>query len=67
MIGILAVEPETPRFVIPFRFDYDQWHFSYDFVIDLSEWEQLASVVRIMLDLLFCACLMLGTRSLIRG
>ena len=67
LISILAAEPETPRFVIPFRFDYDQWHFSYDFVIDLSEWEQLASVVRIMLDLLFCACLMLGTRSLIRG
>ena len=67
LVGILAAEPETPRFVLPFRFDYDRWHFGYDFVIDLSSWEPLAAMVRIMLDVLFCACLMLGTRSLIRG
>lgn len=67
LISILAAEPEAPKFVFPFRFDYDQFHISYDFVIDLSSWEQLASMIRVLMDILFCASLMLGTRSLIRG
>ncbi len=67
LISILAAEPEAPKFVFPFRFDYDQFHISYDFVIDLSSWEPLASMIRVLMDILFCASLMLGTRSLIRG
>ena len=67
LISILAAEPETPQFVIPFRFDYDQFHISYDIVIDLSFLDELVAMIRIMLDILFCASLMLGTRSLIRG
>lgn len=67
LISILAAEPQTPRFVLPFRFDYDQFHISYDIVIDLSFLDGLVAMIRIMLDLLFCASLILGTRSLIRG
>ena len=67
LISILAAEPQAPRYVLPFRFDYDQFHISYDFVIDLSFLDELASMIRILLDILFCASLMLGTRSIIRG
>ena len=66
-MSILAAEPETPQFVIPFRFDYDEFHISYDIVVDLSFLDELVAMIRIMLDILFCASLMLGTRSLIRG
>lgn len=67
LMSILAAEPETPQFVIPFRFDYDEFHISYDIVVDLSFLDELVAMIRIMLDILFCASLMLGTRSLIRG
>ena len=67
LISTLAADPVAPRYVIPFHFDYDQWSFSYDFVIDLSSWEPLAVMIRLLMDILFCASLMLGTRALIRG
>lgn len=66
-IRILLAERETPRFEIPLTFDYLDFHYHEVFVLDFSAYDQLVTVLRVMLDLLFCACLINGTRALIRG
>ena len=67
LVETLAADRETPRFVIPINIDYQFVHYHQEFVLDFSEWEPAVVIFRIMLDLLFCACLIAATRSLIRG
>lgn len=67
LVGILCAEPQAPRFLIPFKVDYEGFHIDEEFVVDLSAFEDAAFLLRVLLDLLFCACLISGTRSLIRG
>lgn len=67
LISALFAEPQAPKFVFPLKLDYEFLHIDYEFVIDLTEWEQAATTLRILLDILFCACLIGGTRSLIGG
>ena len=67
LVGLFCAEPETPRFVIPIKIDYEYVHVNEELVLDFSMFDDLAATVRIALDVLFCACLIAGTRSLIRG
>ena len=60
----LAADPVAPCFEIPF---YVEGLVDYTFEIDLSVFESVAQVVRIMELLLFCVGLALVTRNLIRG
>lgn len=67
LIDALAAEREVPRFVLPLNIDYQFIQYHHEFVVDFSEWDSAVTVLRVMLDLLFCACLIAATRSLIRG
>lgn len=67
LIESLAADREVPRFVIPVKFDYFFLHYENEFVVDFAEWDKAVTALRVMLDLLFCACLISGTRSMIRG
>lgn len=67
LIEALAADRETPRFSIPIDIDYQFVQYHEEFVVDFSEWDSAVAIFRIMLDLLFCACLIAATRSLIRG
>lgn len=60
----LAADPVAPSFEIPFVVD---GLVDYTFQIDLSAFESVAQVLRIMELLLFCIGLALVTRNLIRG
>ena len=53
--------------MIPMKFDYEFFHYDEEFVVDFAEWDKAVTVLRVMLDVLFCAGLIVGTRSLIRG
>ena len=63
LIETLAADRETPRFVIPIDIKYEFVQYHEDF----SQWDPAVAIFRVMLDLLFCACLIAATRSLIRG
>ena len=67
LVEALSAKRETPRFVIPMKFDYEFFHYDEEFVVDFAEWDKAVTVLRVMLDVLFCAGLIVGTRSLIRG
>lgn len=67
LVEALAARREVPRFVIPIKFDYEFLHYEEEFVVDFAEWDGAVTVLRVMLDVLFCAGLIVGTRSLIRG
>lgn len=67
LIQALAAEKEVPRFELPLKFDYLDFHYDETFVIDLSAFDPAIQIFRVMLDLLFCAGLISVTRKLIRG
>ncbi len=67
LIETLAADRETPRFVIPIDIKYEFVQYHEEFVVDFSQWDPAVAIFRVMLDLLFCACLIAATRSLIRG
>jgi len=67
LVKALAAEREVPRFEIPLEFHYGDFHYSELFIVDMSMFDPVVSVFRVMLDLLFCAGLIAATRSLIRG
>ncbi len=67
LVETLAAEKEVPRFDIPLKFDYLDFHYSEVFVVDMSVFEPVVTIFRVMLDLLFCAWLISATRHLIRG
>lgn len=67
LIRLLMAEREIPRFEIPIAFDYLSFHYREVFILDFADYDTLVTVFRVMLDLLFCVCLITGTRALIRG
>jgi len=67
LIGALATEKEVPRFEIPLKFDYQDFHYEQVFIVDMSLFDPVIMILRVMLDLLFCAGLIAVTRNLIRG
>lgn len=67
LLKILCKKAETIRIVIPIRIHYESYHYEHDLVVDFSDYQVLVDTLRVMLDLLFCACLIAGTRELIRG
>ena len=67
LIQTLAAERETPVFAIPLKIEYGSYSYIETYYIDFSFFDDVAVVLRIMLDLLFCAGLISTTRNLIRG
>lgn len=67
LVKILAAEKKAPRIEIPFRIHYEGYHYEHVFVVDFADFAVLVNILRIMLDLFFCACLISGTRALIKG
>lgn len=67
LVQTLAADKVTPVFEIPIKFNYEQFSYDETFRFDFSEIDELATILRIMLDLLFCAQLLSVTRHLIRG
>lgn len=67
LIETLSAERETPRFEIPIKIDYAFVNYEQVFVVDFEEWDGAVTTPRVMLDILFCACLISGTRALIKG
>lgn len=67
LIETLSAERETPRFEIPIKIDYAFVNYEQVFVVDFEEWDGAVTTLRVMLDILFCACLISGTRALIKG
>lgn len=67
LIETLAADEVTPVFEIPIKFNYEWFSYDETFRFDFSEIDELVTVLRIMLDLLFCAQLISVTRHLIRG
>ncbi len=67
LIQTLAAERETPVFAIPLKIEYGSFAYNETYYIDFSFFDDVAVVLRIMLDLLFCAGLISTTRNLIRG
>lgn len=62
---VLEAEREAPYFEIPMNFV--PLGIEYTWVIDLSEWDSVASLLRTMELLAFCVGLILITRNMIRG
>ena len=67
LIQTLAAERETPVFAIPLKIEYGSFAYNETYYIDFSFFDDVAVVLRIILDLLFCAGLISTTRNLIRG
>lgn len=67
LVQVFAAEKEVPRFDLPLKFDYRDFHYEETFVVDLSDFDSVIQIFRILEDLLFCAGLIGITRSLIRG
>lgn len=65
VIALLNVPPEAPNFT--WRMDFGGRFDSYDVEIDLSDFEIVARVFRIMIVIGFLLFLILKTRDLIRG
>lgn len=59
---LLAADPEAPKFTFPIEME---GVFSYKIVVDLSEYEWIASVVRWFLFIIFVIGLILATNKLI--
>lgn len=62
-IGVLDAPPKAPHFV----WNYDFYGIKGTVDIDLKEYEQLASLCRLMMDLCFIGGLIFITRDMIRG
>lgn len=67
LVQALSAKKEVPRFEIPIRFDYRNFHYDETFVVDMSVFDPAINIFRVMMDLLFCAGLIAVTRKLIRG
>ncbi len=67
LLEIMCAESEAPRFEIPIKIDYADFHYDNPFVVDFADFQLLVDILRGMLDLYFCACLISITRDLIRG
>lgn len=64
-LTVLNAKSETPRFTIPFVIP--MINFQQDIVIDLSEFETLAAIIRWFETLAFIFGLAMITRNIIRG
>lgn len=60
---ILNAEPVAPKFDIPFKFD--RLGIDYTFSIDLSDYDDLAKILRVSLSIMFVIALILLSRRLI--
>lgn len=65
--AMFYVEKEAPHIVVPVPFKGSNGVFSEDLTIDLSDYNYVSDVLRVMLYLLFIVGLMVATRRLIKG
>lgn len=64
LVEKLNATGEAPRWVIPFKI---AGVVNYSFVIDMSQFESVAAVMRTLMTILFIAALILITRNIIKG
>lgn len=64
---ILQAPSSPPVFRVPFVIDLPVLKFSYEFVLDLSDWERPVAVIRFFLLVIYIGALIYGTRYLIKG
>ena len=65
--AMFYVEKEAPRITVPVPFKNECGVFAEELVIDLSDYNYLSDVLRVMSFLLFIVGLMMVTRKLIKG
>jgi hypothetical protein len=65
LYGMLAAEPQAPNFV--WHADFGQYVGTYDMELDLSKFDSVAKIMRVMEDIAFMVGLAYSTRNLIRG
>lgn len=66
-IKIFDAEPQAPHFEIPFPYMNEYGLQTYPLVIDLSDYNIVSHIFRVMFFILFIVGLMMGTRKLIKG
>lgn len=68
-LGVLSAEPQAPRWEIPIEYPVDlQWNkATYNLVIDLSQFDKFAQMIRDVEIFAFTVGLILLTRSIIRS
>lgn len=68
LISVLSAKPETPRFEVPLKYPTTSGMATYIMVIDLSDFDEVAALLRKMECLLFIVGLAFITRAnMIRG
>lgn len=65
--AMFYVEKEAPHIVVPVPFKGSNGVFAEELTIDLSDYNYVSDVLRVMLYLLFIVGLMVATRRLIKG
>lgn len=66
-IKVLSKEGEAPVYTIPFKVDYGELHINETWVIDMSKFDSVVQILRILEVLGFVVGLAMITRNLIRG
>lgn len=64
---ILQAEASAPVFRVPFIIDLPAFKFSYEFVLDVSDWEAPIAVIRFFILVIYIGALIYATRYLIKG
>ncbi len=64
-LNVLAADPEAPHFT--WKFDFGEKLGQHELEIDLSDFDEVAQIVRTLELLAFCVGLILLTRNIIRG
>lgn len=63
--GSLQAAPQSPRFEVPF--EIDSLNYSYNFVLDLDDFNGVVKIARWFILLAFIITLIMATRGLIKG
>lgn len=62
-VGVLDAPPKAPYW----KWDYNFWGITGSIEIDLSDYDEIAELVRLLMDLCFIGGLIMITRDMIRG
>ena len=64
---VLSAKAEAPVFKFPFKLDYGPVHIDEKWELDMSDFESVVQILRIIETLGFIVSLILVTRNLIKG